>query len=202
MTWAEGSPLPAFQEEPCYVVSVQVNDMKDILSCECQGCHAPDRGMRKVPYMCICMSSGYWDTLLDWMAMSGASLVFKYVEVLLAKWHDERSRGCATIMYTLPYRAIIILGYTYKYARVYVHVHLDLVQTVHVPSWSHASYSQWWSLELNIFILHSMLYSSTMYIYMRCKFKYDEPLFMTNSCTLESSYHLRTPGRYLSSKDW
>ena len=123
----------------------------------------------KVPYMCICMSSGYWDTLLDWMAMSGASLVFKYVEadsnantVLLAKWHDERSRGCATIMYTLPYRAIIILGYTYKYARVYVHVHLDLVQTVHVPSWSHASYSQWWSLELTAILIYYMYWMHTL----------------------------------------
>ena len=83
----------------------------------------PDRGMRKVPHMCICMSSGHWDTLLDWMAMSGAALAFKCVEadsnantVLLAKWHDERGRGCAAIMYTLHYRAIIILGYTYKYA--------------------------------------------------------------------------------------
>ena len=169
--------LPAFQEEPCYVVSVQVNDMKDILSCECQGCHAPDRGMRKVPYMCICMSSGHWDTLLDWMAMSGAALAFKCVEadsnantVLLAKWHNERGRGCAAIMYTLHYRAIIILGYTYKYARVYVHVHLDLVQTVHVPSWSHASYSQWWSLELTaILLIYYMYWMHTLVLHINLR---------------------------------
>jgi len=55
----------------------------------------------------------------------------------------------------------------------------------------------------NILILHSMLYSYTIHIHMRFKLRtYDEPLFMPDSCTLESSHHLRTPGRCLSSNDW